>query len=512
MAFPSRSLWPVLTIVALLSACAGPGEFSRPPIAADEGDGRLAACLDFYRTFDQAVTTAGVRDAEAHQPSGLPYLRVNRFLASYADRLEPAAFDPWVDAMIALDRDARRVEYANLPEDRRDRLAAEAGDVEGILERCPPLLRAHDFATATGRAALQDAAMVPDDYSLAYRTFGVYPLSAIPIAMGYDRWKRDNLPEFEAPLTADAFGGTPLLYRPGAAAGPKTPTDEAAIAALVEKAPRDGLGRPMPDDEALADLAFHFAPAFLVDRQSEADELGAPVWDEAGRPAVDRNRPTAYFRPAYSWFEGRPVLQLVYQVWFPERPKNGRLDLLGGRLDGLVWRVTLDQAGRVLVYDTIHPCGCYHLFFPANDVVRKPLPEDDVSDIRESIEVPRRAPELDAGERLTVKVAATSHYVSGLAADLPPGLPAEQREYRLLFDPEIPDAALRSLPLPDGGQRSLYGEDGLVAGTERAERWLLWPMGIKSPGAMRQWGRHATAFVGRRHFDEPELFERAFSR
>jgi hypothetical protein len=29
---------------------------------------------------------------------------------------------------------------------------------------------------------------------------------------------------------------------------------------------------------------------------------------------------------------------------------------------------------------------------------------------------------------------------------------------------------------------------------------------------MRQWGRHATAFVGRRHFDEPFLIERYFTR
>jgi hypothetical protein len=27
---------------------------------------------------------------------------------------------------------------------------------------------------------------------------------------------------------------------------------------------------------------------------------------------------------------------------------------------------------------------------------------------------------------------------------------------------------------------------------------------------MRQWGRHATAFVGRRHFDDPDLLERYF--
>ena len=56
----------------------------------------------------------------------------------------------------------------------------------------------------------------------------------------------------------------------------------------------------------------------------------------------------------------------------------------------------------------------------------------------------------------------------------------------------------------DQAQRT--GEVGLVAGTERGERWLFWPMGVPEPGAMRQWGTHAIAFVGRRHFDDPNLF------
>jgi hypothetical protein len=37
-------------------------------------------------------------------------------------------------------------------------------------------------------------------------------------------------------------------------------------------------------------------------------------------------------------------------------------------------------------------------------------------------------------------------------------------------------------------------------------------MGIRSPGAMRQWGRHAVAFVGRRHFDDPRLIEALFEQ
>lgn len=32
---------------------------------------------------------------------------------------------------------------------------------------------------------------------------------------------------------------------------------------------------------------------------------------------------------------------------------------------------------------------------------------------------------------------------------------------------------------------ALFIPDGMVTGTERAERWLLWPMEIQNPGAMQ---------------------------
>ena len=71
------------------------------------------------------------------------------------------------------------------------------------------------------------------------------------------------------------------------------------------------------------------------------------------------------------------------------------------------------------------------------------------------------------------------------------------------------DDALRSLAAGEG-RRSLFGEDGIVAASSRLERFLFWPMGVPNPGALRQWGRHATAFVGRRHFDDPDLMEKSF--
>ena len=68
----------------------------------------------------------------------------------------------------------------------------------------------------------------------------------------------------------------------------------------------------------------------------------------------------------------------------------------------------------------------------------------------------------------------------------------------------------RQLLLQPDGEQALFDDDGLVSGSERSERFWLWPTGVRSPGAMRQAGRQATAFVGRRHFDDPDLFCEAF--
>lgn len=106
--------------------------------------------------------------------------------------------------------------------------------------------------------------------------------------------------------------------------------------------------------------------------------------------------------------------------------------------------------------------------------------------------------------RAVVRIASRSHYLQRVHFEpsAGPGMEYRLEEYALL----------RSLPAAGGGGRSLFGEDGLVSGSERPERWIFWPMGVPSAGAMRQWGLHATAFVGRRHFDDPGLISRYFER
>ncbi|MBW7860747.1 MAG: hypothetical protein H3C33_06565, partial [Rhodocyclaceae bacterium] len=190
-----------------------------------------------------------------------------------------------------------------------------------------------------------------------------------------------------------------------------------------------------------------------------------------------------------------------YTAWFPERPRSGPLDLLGGHLDALVWRVTVLPDGTPLVFDSIHGCGCYHFFFPTPLVRARPPPHA----LEEWLFVPQTLPALDADARLRLRVASATHYLERVGVVDEDRRPASLRRYALL-----PEALLRSLPHPSDGRRSLFGPDGMVAGTERRERFLFWPMGILDPGAMRQWGHHATAFVGRRHFDDARLFDLRF--
>ncbi|MEI6546857.1 MAG: hypothetical protein WCN85_07570, partial [Burkholderiales bacterium] len=114
------------------------------------------------------------------------------------------------------------------------------------------------------------------------------------------------------------------------------------------------------------------------------------------------------------------------------------------------------------------------------------------------------------GHRVRIRISAGAHMLEGIDSIdslAGHGVDSTPEPYALLADD-----LLRSLALPSGGRRSLYDPRGFVPGTERAEAWLFWPMGISEAGSMRQWGHHATAFVGRRHFDDADLLDRRFVR
>jgi len=463
----------------------------------------VRACAEWFQALEAEIDAGGVRDAQDARVRGFPYLRVDRALAALA----PKAAQDWnalhalADRMTGLDLAARRAEIANLPEERVRALPglvldAQRGEAASRTRECARLLREIDFSKPASSRLVLARATVPDDYSSASRFFGIYALSRIPFAAGVRRWEAETLASFERRRLGQVAPGQVRIR----IAPPASPVlGHSGVAGILAGAARNPLGIPEPtaqDRELL--LAAH-APSFEIDVAGDADRFGRLHWVAgAPSPAVDATFPTVYARISHAVYRGRVLLQLVYTIWFPERPPQANGDIYAGRLDGVTWRVTLAEDGEPVLFDSIHPCGCYHLFFPTPRARTIPSP----GGLQEWAFSPTALPRVQPGERALLRIASGTHYLEGV--EMVRGLDSLAR-YTLASDED-----LRSLPLPGGGRRSIFGPDGLVPGTEREERDLFWPMGIASAGAMRQWGRHATAFVGRRHFDDADLVERRF--
>ena len=457
-------------VIAAAAGCATPAHRGQPFAArAADRDAEVGRCARLLGAFEEAVAVAAARDGGPVPVTGHPHLRADRFVAVLAKTDAELA----IATARALDAEGRAAELARLPAPAQAGLAARAGvargDLAHTLEACAARLEAVDEA----RGERPGAFTVPDDYDAWKRVAGLYWLSRIPFAAGVRRHQAEMLATFDLPLE-------------------RLPVHGALRRFVVAEQPAPG--------DADAGLLLRHAPVLEVDVASDDDRVGTVSLDARGLPVVDVARPVAYARVAFARVGGAWLRQLVYTFWFASRPRSGRLDLLGGRLDGLVWRVTLDEAGEPWVYDTIHPCGCYHQFFPTPGARLRPQPDG----LDETAFVPQRLPRVGPGQRLVLRVASATHFLQRVTVS---EAPPDGLRYRLADERD-----LRTLRLPDGTVRSLYRADGIVSGTERGERWLFWPMGVREPGAMRQWGRHATAFVGRRHFDDPHLIDRAFAR
>ena len=457
---------------------------------------QVRGCAEWYRALDERVAAAGTRDAQDAPVAGFPYLRVSRLLAS----LRPAALEServlhaLTDRMLALDLEARRYEIMNLPSGQiaEPRLALQrAGE-------CGRLLLEIDLARPESRDALLRSAEVPDDYRPASRILGIYWLTRIPFAEGVRRQEEE---------TRAAFGRDPAFAEDAVrqvryvryAPQPGAPLPRAGVALLLARAAENPLHIPEPPESDMKELLAAYAPSFAVEVKGDYDRFGTLRWlRDMDSPSVNGTELAVYGHPAWTRYEDRVLLQLVYTLWFPERTAQSAGDPLAGKLDGITWRVTLAPDGEPLLYDAIHPCGCYHQFFPTPRAAVRPGP----GGLEEWMFSPQSLPRIEDGERPLVRIASGTHYIDGVAV---------VRGTDSLARYEIrPYGELRSLLRYSGGRASVFGQDGLVPGTQRAERLAFWPMGIASAGAMRQWGRHATAFVGRRHFDDADLLEKRF--
>jgi hypothetical protein len=484
---------PAVLAAASLLACSCATVSPLLPPATQE-----AECQRLFEGLDRLTETADARSAGTVPVAGAPYLRTNRFLASLAgEPLSPEAHAAWLERLRATDERERVSELANLGPAARSLVPPIPGlSQREALRECGLRLVDRDLHSPGRLSWIKGHATVPDSYSRWRRILGAYPLTRWIFGEAVSSLHRERRAAFSKALVTLPRRGRVIRYMPPGGE-PLTHDD---VRRILDESSDNPLRMPEPVHEDLVRLFEAFAPAWEIDTIDENDRPGLLRWNARGHPEVDTAQPSVYRFVSHTRFGTERLLQLNYLVWFPSRPSTNSVDIHAGRLDGLIWRVTLSPDGRPLAYDTIHACGCYYQVYPGIGF-RVAQPTDDSEPVLSPYPVGPPSP----GDRLVISVAGGRHWVEAVDAarrELDESKTMRWHDYKELL----------SLRNPHGGYRSLFGTTGLIAGTQRIERWLLWPSGIESPGAMREPGTHAIALVGRRHFDDAWLFDRLIRR
>jgi len=455
--------------------------------------GPLGSCADFFALLDKRTEEAGVIDPGVFRVKNYPYLRVNRFIASFREEVdEKAAFSVWVDRMQALDQDARKYEIANLPSSAvaaLDSVNHKTGLYSKVVT-CGDLLKTADFQNVKHQEELRKNVSVPDDYIAFRRVLGIYPITSLFVSHGVSNWHAEAQKRFtlEPPVNWQT-----IRYVQG------QKIDISSLRQIVMPTRRDALGIPVHSPEERKALFRMHAPVWEIQLQGDFDRIGAPIWTGQGILDINTDQPLTYTMLSFTRFGKKILTQLNYIIWFPSRPKEGALDIYGGLLDGLNYRVTLDHNEEPLIYETMHNCGCYYKAYPTNRL--------QVRENSDYAEPPLifKAPEVNLSKDfMTVTMASRTHYVQHLY------LSSRELQPTMAVYSLADYNQLRSLLYSRDDRKSMFSQNSIAPGSERLERFILWPTGVLSPGAMRQWGRHAVAFVGKRHFDDPFFMDRMF--
>lgn len=452
-------------------------------------------CDEFIRDLDQQIQDQHQRDPEYQLIFKRPWLRHDRFLASF----NPAIMgteerQTWLEQAFEMGQKALIIESSRLKKNTA-KINDESAHEGALNEYTQRIRSCSEYLFHIERERLITALdylqpHVPDNYSFWQRTVGLYPITSKLAKGAIGKYRQ----EMQAWLTEGVqFGDTFTTYMPER----YDRLEAKEIAPLLASAYQDNiLGIPVLSTENQQRLLQHYAPILKVNWHSANDYVGRFEAISATDYQLNTEHPASYTYLSYTRLNGEILLQLNYQFWFPSRPPEKKRDPYAGHLDGIIWRATLNTEGQVLWYDTIHPCGCYHTIFPVAEGWHLKTPV--------KVEMPlwgNQAPDA-LTTPIQIEVRNDDHYVlkvSEFHAD-PNELKDTQRQFPLLPYDDLKQLSWKS------GAISLFNKRGLVKSSVRLERFTLWPFGVPSAGAMRQRGTHAIAFIGKRHFDDPYLF------
>jgi hypothetical protein len=479
-----RRLYLLLVCVPLIACSSTPEDVPTYPES-------LRTCVNTLVDFKQQVALQQVKDAQVLWSPIYPHLAFDRFSLSLVNELNtPANRRLWLNYVAGKATEQRKIEYQNLPD--KQRIDKQALDV------CASELAQDSLTDDAFWQTLQRSPPVyPSDYQSWQRVVGIYPVTSLflkpmirteqlRIRLAYEQTAASNAITYAVAPKSEIRAKTPI--------GPYYP--EAPLWMRQAREAND-FSWPLLTDEQSSELLRFFAPHWQIETESNDDRPGKVSYDNDGKAWVDTLRPVLYSYSSYTRFQGQILPQFNYVIWFANRPATSGFDLYAGQFDAVQIRLTLDEHGKPYIIDSIHSCGCYHMVLSLNPAL---IFADRDPDTEPPITL-QGGRNMHPEEPITVTLGANDHMVKGMSWQAL----GEHRSLTLL-----PYRQLRNLPLQSGNTKSLFDQEGMLEESERSERWFLWPFGVKSPGAMRQVGHHATAFIGERHFDDVDIFESLF--
>ncbi|MDO4233201.1 MAG: hypothetical protein Q4D19_13815, partial [Lautropia sp.] len=327
-----------------------PMEIAREGRASNFGP---AYCSNLYDALERQVVARQVVDAGHHRLHDYPFLRASRFLASFAhdfrqrldehpgagdeasrELLASEGFRAWLEQLRTLDSRARRLEIARLPDAAlpiyhhasREYLITD-------IERCGHVLIRHLQPSDVDRVLEQ--VQVPDEYHRTLRLLGAYPITGIGVASSIRNWEAHQREVFHAQRKA-SFSGRAAFQRYAPPHVPDGATARQQVAAILAAAPRDALGIPSFTVEQVQQMVRAYAPAYQIATVTDSDRIGRLQWidlrglvrhgEERFWLDVDTGMPTVYYRVEFTRFHGEVLPQLVYTIWFSDRPEESRSD------------------------------------------------------------------------------------------------------------------------------------------------------------------------------------------
>lgn len=454
----------------------------------------------FFKDLDQELALTKTRNSANFPVKGFPYLRSNRFFVALKERLESEEQKAaWIEEMRQLDLKERRKEIQNLPKNSLRKLAIYTkGDDDpsaliAMMNQYSKAMLEHDSNQLHFFETLQQVVSKRSEYSFLMRVAGIYPLFKIPVAVGtivvYDEFRHwHKLPLEELEVFGDIKTFVP---------NPKVPFSQITLSSLFNSERRDPLDTLKFTEDEIMSFVYALAPRFSQDIAADYDKFGEVIWSN-NQVTINTDKPTVYYYVTHSFINNRPTIQLNYAIWYLARDGANAPWIEHGPLDGLTYRVTLDHDGQPIMADVMNSCGCYHLYFPNKEKLKKivsfPLAFDPL--------VPAMLPKEFPEEKLSLRINSGWHQVQKIYTNQDP---AETTPYQLL-----PYDILESLPKSKSVTESVFNDIGIMKNSTRIEPLIFFPMGIYDIGYMRQRGHHATKMIGKAHFTDHDFLDTNF--